>query len=106
MTNENINDETEELPINCKYVDISSFNYKQNKDNFSLFHLNIASLSKHKVELDTILSMINYKFDIIALTETKIKKGVTPIFDTNRDGYKKYSTPTESEKGGSFFVCR
>ena len=102
VTNENINDETEELPINCKYVDISSFNYKQNKDNFSLFHLNIASLSKHKVELDTILSMINYKFDIIALTETKIKKGVTPIFDTNRNGYKKYSTPTESEKGGAF----
>ena len=103
ITNENSDrGETEEVPINCKYVDINSFKYKQNKNNFSLFHLNIASLSKHKTELETVLSMLNHKFDVIALTETKIKKGIAPIFDTNRNGYKKYSTPTESEKGGAF----
>ena len=86
---------------NCKYVDINSFKYKQNKDDFSLFHLNIASLNKHKIELDTILSLINYKFDIIGLTETKIKKDITPTFETKRDGYKEFITPTESDKGGS-----
>ena len=89
------------VQINCKYIDINSFKYKQNKDDFSLFHLNIASLAKHKIELETILSMINYKFDIIGLTETKIKKDIAPSFDTKRKGYNEYSTPTESDKGGA-----
>ena len=39
-----------------------------------MFHLNRASLSKHKDELETIVNMLNYKFDVIGITETKIIK--------------------------------
>ena len=53
-------------------MDINSFNYK-NKDFLSLFHLNIAPLSKNKEELETILNMIDLKFDAIGITETKLK---------------------------------
>ena len=93
--------EDDETPcIDCKYVDIQSFKHKVKKNQLSLFHLNIASLSKHKEELDTTLSMLNFEFDVIGLTETKIKKNVTPSVDIKRKNYKEYSTPTEGDKGG------
>ena len=31
-------------PLNCKYLDIRSFNYRKIKQDFSIFHLNIASV--------------------------------------------------------------
>ena len=93
--NDNFNDLDHDSPsINCNYVDISSFDHKSKKDTLSLFHLNIASLSKHKEELETILNMIDLKFDILGITETKIKSNIDPSFDTNMNGYKCYSTPT------------
>ena len=101
ISNINVNatdEETEEPAINCHYYDINSFNYKNKKDSFSLFHLNIASLSKNKDELETILSMIDLKFDVVGITETLIKVG-KPSIDVNINGYKYYSTPTD--KGGA-----
>ena len=107
MNNQNINDEDNIPPINCKYEDISSFNYKTNNRDISLFHLNIASLGKHKEELETILTMLKVKFDIIGITETKIKKNIAPIFDTSLEGYTSYQTPTEGDKGGvSLYISK
>ena len=83
--------------INCNYVDINSFNYKNKKGSLSLFHLNISSLSKNIDEFETILNMI-VLFGVIGITETKIKT-TNPGFDTNINGYKCYSTPTEGGKG-------
>ena len=46
--------------LDCKYVNIDSFKtLKQQKDTFSIIHLNIASLKKHKEEFETILNMLN-----------------------------------------------
>ena len=64
-----------------------------------MFHLNLASLGLHKEELVTSLSLLDFQFDIIAVSETKIKKGIDPIYDISLNGYKHYHTPTESEKG-------
>ena len=87
--------------IDCKYVDVDYFKtFKIKKNEFSIIHLNIASLKKHKEELETLLSTIGFKFDVIGITETKIKKSVEPDYDTTLEGYKQFSTPTESEKGG------
>ena len=94
-------DENDSVLINCKYTDICSFKYKKDKKKFSLFHSNIASLQKHKDELETILSSLDYKFDIIGLTESKLIKNVKPKFDIKIEGYNCYHTDTESEKGGS-----
>ena len=44
--------------------------------------------------------MLDYKFDIIGITVTKIIKNKPPIYDMNIIGYK-HSTPTESTKGGT-----
>ena len=98
----NNTEEEDEVPeLNCNYVDIDSFKYKSNRNNLALFHLNIASLSKHKEELETILQMIDLKFDIIGLTETKLKSNVEPTININIEGYRCFSTSTEAEKGGA-----
>ena len=60
----------------------------------------ILILIPNKQELQTILSLLDFKFDIIGLTETKIIKGIPPLFDPKINGYKSFSTPTESDKGG------
>ena len=97
------NDDFDITPIlNCKYFDINSFKlHKVDNKHFSLIHLNIGSLRKHKDELESALSLLNFNFDVIGISETKIKKGINPDYDLNIEGYKKpYSTPTESGKGG------
>ena len=63
--------------------------------------MNIASLAKHKEELETALKILNYKFDIIGLTETKLMKNTSATFDISLQGYKCYHTPTEASKGGT-----
>ena len=81
-----------EVPdINCNYVDINSFNYKNKNNSLSLFHLNITSLKKNKDELETFLNMIDFTFDFMGITETKLKATSDPIFNINI-GYKRYST--------------
>ena len=76
-----LNDESNS--INCKYYDIDSFldSKFKSKNHFSIFHLNIASLSKHKSDLQTLLTVLNFKFDIITITETKIQTNTQPTFD-------------------------
>ena len=87
--------------INCKYIDIDSFKVKKvDKKDFSLLHLNIGSLEKHKDELEVALSLLQFKFDVIGITETKIKSNISPNFDLKINGYKHYQTPTEANKGG------
>ena len=88
-------------PLNCNYHDIESFDFKRIQNELSFFHLNISSLSKNKDELETILSMLDFKFDIIGLTETKIRKNYPTTFDINLKGYHASACPTESEKGGT-----
>ena len=65
-----------------------------------MFHLNLASLGRHKEELVAVLSLLNFEFDIIAITETKIKAGIEPIYDLSLPGYSHYHTPSECDKGG------
>ena len=98
--NDDENDDNATL-INCKYVDLASFNFKPSKEKFSLFHTNIGSLAKHKEELETTLTMLDYKFDIIGITETKLTRKTKPKIDINLNGYKCYHVDTDAEKGGS-----
>ena len=88
-------------PINCIDLDIDDFDHTNDDNKLSLFHLNIASLGRHKDELENVLARLNFKFDIIGISETKIKKNHAPIFDISLTGYIHYLTPTELECGGT-----
>ena len=98
--NQTRDDDDDNLPLDCEYFGIDEFKFQNNKHDFSLFHLNIASLAKHKEELETIFTMLNFKFDVIGISETKIKKNIAPIYDVSLKGYNSHCTPTESERGG------
>ena len=68
---------------------------------FSIIHLNIRSIVKHIDEFRVILAMLEFKFDIICISESKILKDYDPKIDINIDGYQSpVGTPTESAKGG------
>ena len=41
--------------------------------------------------------MLNFKFDLIGISETKIKKGVDLNFNVEIKGYQNLSTPVESD---------
>ena len=60
-----------------------------------MFHLNVASLGLHKEELVLSLSLLDFEFDLIAVSETKINANVSPIYDLSLTGYKYFHTPTE-----------
>ena len=62
-------------------MDMNSFNYIKKRKDFS-------TLCKRKEELETLVTILDYKFDVIGLTETKIIKNITPPYDINLKGYK------------------
>ena len=102
LLNENaLNDQS--LTNKCKYYDVQQFrDMKFKKDKYlSVFHLNIASLSFHFEELKVLLQILNYEFDIIAISESKVIKNRAPIIDLSIENYQMEVTETESEKGGT-----
>ena len=96
----------EESLINCEYYDYSKPIPHTKDKNKAFFHMNIASLNKHKEELETALSLLDFQFDIIGITETKFQKGIAPINDPSLPGYNHRHTPTESSKGGALIYVK
>ena len=76
-------------------------NLETTKTQFSLMHLNISSLQYHFEELDDLLNTSKTKFNVVGITESRNKKGISPLSNINLQNYKIEHTPTESEKGGS-----
>jgi len=87
----------------CNYYDVEKFTKSKLKSdqNFSVLHLNIASLQFHFEELKLLLQLLNYSFDIIAISESKLQKGINPVKDINLPNYQYLHTPTETTKGGT-----
>ena len=101
---EDIDDENCVLPaINCNYYTTDEFlsnNFNSSK-NFSVLHLNIHSINRHIEEFRLFLLILEFQFDVICLSESKIEDNTNPIVDISIAGYQKpESTPTEATKGG------
>ena len=89
-------------PLTCSYYDTDEFiNCKFNlNNNFSIFHMNIHSIQLHIDELKTLLNMLDHTFDIIAISESKLKDD--PNVNIEIPGYNPPCiTKTEAEKGGT-----
>ena len=90
--------------INCKYYDIDeiqTLNKLNNKRTLSLFHINSCSLSKNIEDLEYLLNSTSINFDVIAISETRIVKGKTPVNSLNLMNYSHEFCPTESSAGGT-----
>ena len=102
-------DELSSTSVDSKYYDISQLN-SLNPDlssSFGMFHVNIASLNKHIDDLRLILTALDFKFDIIGISEHKIRKGSTPKNNIDIPGYQSFIfQPTESSHGGTGFYLK
>ena len=79
-----INDaiDDEDLEHSSTYFDISDLNSSFPKNQFSrtnFLHMNISFLCHNLDDLQTLLARINVKFNIIGITETKLKKVLLEI---------------------------
>jgi len=99
----------DECSIDCRYYTIDEFESKKfNTDKyFSILHLNIHSVELHIEEFKIILKMLNFKFDFICLSETKIQDNSEPKVDINIPGYQKpIGTTTIANKGGVLIYAK
>ena len=51
--------------------------------------------------MDILLDALNLKFDIIAISESKLKKDIAPVHDIELPNYEIIDTRTEASKGGT-----
>ena len=90
-------------PIDCKYYsvdDITDAKFKSNKVTSS-FHINIHSIEKHIEELRNYFMLIDFQFDSLAISESKLQTGTQPKVDITINGYHyPFSTPSKATKGG------
>ena len=95
--------------INCKFYDIDeiqTLNKLNNKRTLSLFHINSCSLSKNIQDLEYLLNSTSINFEVIAISETRIVKGKTPVNSLNLMNYSHQFWPTESSAGGTLLYIR
>ena len=99
-----INFKENELKLqNCKYREIDYFqklsrNFK--RKTLSFFHMNVSSLTKNFDDFNVLLNDLNVNFDILAITESCIKKVSSPV-NLHLDNYSVEQTPTETSAGGT-----
>ena len=89
-------------PLSCSYYSCEDFVKAQfeSHKNFSILHINIHSIQRHIEELRVVLDSINYQFDVIAISESKLKGD--PQIDISISGFHTpYWKFTEAEKGGT-----
>jgi hypothetical protein len=95
--------------IKCNYYTTDLFasaGFNPSKT-FSILHYNIHSIQRHIEEFRVYLELINYKFDIICISESKLQKDFEPNVNINIKGYQSpIGTPTESTKGGVLIYVR
>ena len=82
---------------NCKYRDTDYFknltkDFKRKA--LSFFHMNVCSLTKY-------FDDFNISFDILAITETRIKKDSSSPINLQLSNYSTEHTPTELSGGGT-----
>lgn len=104
LDTENESDGGDVIPtIDCQYYsveDFSSSNFSPRKT-FSILHYNIHSIQCHIEEFRVVLKMLDFNFDIICISESKLMKDFDPKVDISIDGYQvPTGTPTEATKGG------
>ena len=95
------NFETDEFmgeTILSKYFTPEFLESKWFANNFSMIHINITWLSKHIDELRGLLTVLNHPFDIIGITETRLRDD-NSLVNIEIDGYIFKHSPTKTACG-------
>ena len=70
----------------------------------SLFHINTCSLSKNVEELEYLRNKIKIDFDVIGISESRIKKDKSPINSINLKGYSHESCPQNLQQVALLYI--
>ena len=93
--------EFESETVNSRYFSPNEFLAKKfSKSKFSILHLNIVSLQSHIDELRELLALLNHPFDLIAISESKLKLDCNIVVNIDLEGYSMEKTPTNTFFGG------
>ena len=89
---------------NCRYWDTDCFknltkDFKRKA--LSFFHMNVCSLTKYFDDFNILISDLNVSFDILVITETRIKKDSSNPINLQLNNYSIEHTPTESSAVGT-----
>ena len=63
--------------------------------------MNVSSLTKNFDDFNILLNDLNVNFDILAITESRIKKDSSSPINLHLDKYSVEQTPTETSAGGT-----
>ena len=86
--------------VNSNYHDTITFpETMKTRDCFSLFHVNLRSLSAHIDEIQAILTALKLRFDVIGVSETKEQAGGF-LKNSTLSGYVLHSQHSSSSAGG------
>ena len=86
--------------VNSDYYDLINFpKIRTTADSFSIFHLNLRSLTAHFHELQLLLSALKLNFDVIGISETK-EQSSGFLSNVDLDGYIFYSQCSNTSAGG------
>ena len=98
------------LQPNFKYYDNHEF-HKLNKhlhqtNDFSLFHTNICSLNANFEKLETLISNLEFRFSVIAVSETWTTIGKSEVRPRKLEGYQNYhgNRGSSIKSGCGFYV--
>ena len=88
--------------ISSEYYTPSEFiKTKFSKGFFSMMHLNIASLQCHVDGLRSLITLLDHKFDIIGISETRLNETTVPLVDVTLNGYDFVDTRSKCTYGGT-----
>ena len=72
----------------------------------NFFHLNISSLSYHFPEHETLLATLEIDFDIIGITESRLKSNKNHLTNINLPRYNIEHYSTDSTSGGALLYIK
>ena len=99
--------EFESETVNSKYYSPNEFlAHKFTKSKFSILHLNIVTLQSHINELRESIALLNFPFDLIAISETKLKTDCAIPTNIDLQGYYLEKTTTDTFFGGVALYIR
>ena len=76
------------------------------KEYLKAFHLNILPLPYHCSELHSLLSNCRINFDIIGITESRLKRNQKALQNIDIPNYNIENRPTEGPKGGALIYVK
>ena len=101
----NLTDDEKENELNlpnCKYRDteyFKTFTKDLKRKALSFFCMNVCSLPENLDDFNILLSELNVSFDILAITESRIKKDSSSPINLQLNNYSIEHTPTELSAG-------